>query len=132
VVVLPVLFEGESLDVIELGSIHLFSPLHLTFLERLVATIGVAIKTIQANRRTGELLHQSQGLARELQDQSAELQRTNAELEEKAKLRSAQHQACPPGRLTTSPSRWKKDRLLAVMASWVAQSPGRDCRNPLT
>ncbi|PZS12153.1 MAG: hybrid sensor histidine kinase/response regulator [Pseudonocardiales bacterium] len=91
VVVLPVLFEGESLGVIELGSIRSFSPLHLTFLERLVATIGVAIKTIQANRRTEELLNQSQGLARELQDQSAELQRTNAELEEKAKLLSAQH-----------------------------------------
>ncbi|MGH3669331.1 MAG: ATP-binding protein, partial [Pseudonocardiaceae bacterium] len=91
VVVLPVLFEGESLGVIELGSIHSFSPLHLTFLERLVATIGVAIKTIQANRRTEELLNQSQGLARELQEQSAELQRTNAELEEKAKLLSAQH-----------------------------------------
>jgi signal transduction histidine kinase/HAMP domain-containing protein/CheY-like chemotaxis protein len=91
VVVLPVLFEGESLGVIELGSIRSFSPLHLTFLERLVATIGVAIKTIQANRRTEELLNQSQGLARELQEQSAELQRTNAELEEKAKLLSAQH-----------------------------------------
>ncbi|MGB8255045.1 MAG: HAMP domain-containing protein [Pseudonocardiaceae bacterium] len=91
VVVLPVLFEGESLGVIELGSIHSFSSLHLTFLERLVATIGVAIKTIQANRRTEELLNQSQGLARELQDQSAELQRTNAELEEKAELLSAQH-----------------------------------------
>jgi hypothetical protein len=65
VVVLPVLFEGESLGVIELGSIHSFSPLHLTFLERLVATIGVAIKTIQANRRTEELLNQSQGVARE-------------------------------------------------------------------
>jgi signal transduction histidine kinase/ActR/RegA family two-component response regulator len=86
-----VLFEGESLGVIELGSIRSFSPLHLTFLERLVATIGVAIKTIQANRRTEELLNQSQGLARELQEQSAELQRTNAELEEKAKLLSAQH-----------------------------------------
>jgi signal transduction histidine kinase/HAMP domain-containing protein/CheY-like chemotaxis protein len=91
VVVLPVLFEGESLGVIELGSIHSFSPLHLTFLERLVATIGVAIKTIQANRRTEELLNQSQGLAREMQAQSAELQRTNAELEEKAELLSVQH-----------------------------------------
>jgi len=91
VVVLPVQYEGECLGVIELGSIASFAPLHLTFLERLVATIGVAIITIQANRRTEELLAQSQGLATELQDQSAELQRANAELEEKAKQLSEQN-----------------------------------------
>jgi signal transduction histidine kinase/ActR/RegA family two-component response regulator len=89
-VVLPVLFEGEMLGVIEFASVAAFSGLHLTFLERLVATIGVALNTIQANRRTEELLTQSQRLAREMQDQSAELQRTNAELEDKAKLLSEQ------------------------------------------
>ncbi|MCU1663007.1 MAG: hybrid sensor histidine kinase/response regulator, partial [Pseudonocardia sp.] len=91
VVVLPVQFEGECLGVIELGSVSPFSALHLTFLERLVATIGVAITTIRANRRTEELLAQSQGLAMELQDQSAELQRANAELEEKAEQLSEQN-----------------------------------------
>ena len=91
VVVLPVQFEGECLGVIELGSMSPFSALHLTFLERLVATTGVAITTIQANRRTEELLAQSQGLATELQDQSAELQRANAELEEKAEQLSEQN-----------------------------------------
>ncbi len=88
---LPVQFEGECLGVIELGSVQPFSALHLTFLERLVATIGVAITTIRANRRTEELLAQSQGLAMELQDQSAELQRANAELEEKAEQLSQQN-----------------------------------------
>ncbi len=91
VVVLPVLFEGEVLGVVELGSVARFSELHLTFLERLVGTIGVTITTIQASRRTEELLVQSQGLALELQEQSAELQRTNAELEDKAELLSAQN-----------------------------------------
>jgi signal transduction histidine kinase/CheY-like chemotaxis protein/HAMP domain-containing protein len=85
-VVLPVLFEGELLGVIEFASVNQFSALHLTFVERLVATIGLALNTIQANRRTEELLAQSQRLAHELQEQSAELQRTNAELEEKATL----------------------------------------------
>jgi signal transduction histidine kinase/ActR/RegA family two-component response regulator len=89
-VVLPVLFEGELLGVIEFASVTSFSELHLSFLERLVHTIGVAVNTIQANRRTEELLAQSQRLAHELQEQSAELQRTNAELEEKAKLLSEQ------------------------------------------
>jgi signal transduction histidine kinase/CheY-like chemotaxis protein/HAMP domain-containing protein len=91
VVVLPVPFEGESLGVIEFGSVTPFSALHLTFLERLVGTIGVALATIQANRRTEELLSQSQGLATELQDQSAELQRANAELNEKAEQLSEQN-----------------------------------------
>jgi signal transduction histidine kinase/HAMP domain-containing protein/CheY-like chemotaxis protein len=85
-VVLPVLFEGELLGVIEFASVQPFATLHTTFLERLVATIGVALNTIQANKRTEELLAQSQRLAHELQEQSAELQRTNAELEEKAAL----------------------------------------------
>ncbi|MCW2740572.1 MAG: histidine kinase, partial [Blastococcus sp.] len=91
IVVLPVLFEGESLGVIELGATTPFSALHLTFLERLVATIGVALATIQAGRRTEQLLAQSQRLTTELQDQSAELQRTNAELEEKALQLSEQN-----------------------------------------
>src|SRR5690606_19322310 len=85
-VVLPVLFEGELLGVIEFASVAPFSDLHTTFLERLVATIGGALNTMQANKRTEELLTQSQRLAHELQEQSAELQRTNAELEEKAAL----------------------------------------------
>ncbi|SDZ36892.1 Signal transduction histidine kinase [Micromonospora pattaloongensis] len=89
-VVLPVLFEGELLGVIEFASVATFSELHLTFLERLVATIGIAVNTIQANRRTEELLTQSQRLAQEMQEQSAELQRTNAELEDKAQLLSEQ------------------------------------------
>ena len=91
VVVLPVPFEGRTLGVIEFGAVTPFSELHLTFLERLVVTIGVAIRTIQANRRTEELLAQSQDLAGELQTRSAELQRTNAELEEKASQLSEQN-----------------------------------------
>jgi signal transduction histidine kinase/HAMP domain-containing protein/ActR/RegA family two-component response regulator len=90
-VVLPVLFEGELLGVIEFASVHALSDLYQTFLERLVATIGIALNTILANRRTEELLAQSQRLAHELQEQSAELQRTNAELEEKAALLSDQN-----------------------------------------
>jgi signal transduction histidine kinase/ActR/RegA family two-component response regulator len=90
-VVLPVPFEGEALGVIEFASVSPFSELHLAFLERLMSTIGVAIKTIQANRRTEELLGQSQRLTTELQDQSAELQRTNAELQEKAAQLSEQN-----------------------------------------
>jgi signal transduction histidine kinase/ActR/RegA family two-component response regulator len=91
IVVLPVLFEGDLLGVIEFASVNAFSELHLSFLERLVAAIGVALNTIQANRRTEELLAQSQRLAHEMQEQSAELQRTNAELEEKTTVLQEQN-----------------------------------------
>ncbi len=91
VVVLPVVFEGHTLGVIEFGSLTAFSELHLGFLERLAATIGVTLATIQANQRTEGLLGQAQRLAAELQDQSVELQRTNAELQDKASLLSEQN-----------------------------------------
>src|SRR5690606_33455323 len=42
-VVVPVLFEGELLGVIEFASVTTFSELHLSFLERLVLTIGIAV-----------------------------------------------------------------------------------------
>jgi signal transduction histidine kinase/ActR/RegA family two-component response regulator len=86
IVVLPVLFEEQPLGVIELASLEPFSELHLVFLQQLVETIGVVLNTIIANARTEELLEQSQRLTRELQTQSGELQRTNAELEDKAEL----------------------------------------------
>jgi signal transduction histidine kinase/HAMP domain-containing protein/ActR/RegA family two-component response regulator len=90
-IVLPVVFEGTLLGVLEFGSVTAFSDLHQEFLDRLVGSIGVALNTILANRRTEELLDQSQRLAHELREQSAELQRTNAELEEKAEQLSEQN-----------------------------------------
>jgi signal transduction histidine kinase/HAMP domain-containing protein/CheY-like chemotaxis protein len=90
-VVLPVLFEGDLLGVIEFGSVNRFSDLHMQFLDRLGAALGVSLNTILANRRTEELLRESQRLALEMQQQSDEMQRTNAELEEKAALLSEQN-----------------------------------------
>src|SRR5689334_7936061 len=82
VFVVPVLFEEQVLGVIELASFGRYSDVHIDFLEQLVDSIGVVLNTIIANVRTEALLEQSQGLAQELQVQSVELQRTNAELEE--------------------------------------------------
>ena len=83
---LPVLFEGEVKAVMELASFEGFSPTHLTFLEQLTESIGIVLHTIQANTRTEDLLRQSQSLAGELQSQQKELQQTNEQLEEKARL----------------------------------------------
>jgi HAMP domain-containing protein/signal transduction histidine kinase/DNA-binding response OmpR family regulator len=83
IVVLPVLFEGEAKAVIELASFRHFSDVHLSFLDQLTQSIGIVLNTIEATMRTEQLLKQSQALAEELQ-------KTNAELEEKAHLLAEQ------------------------------------------
>ena len=91
VVVLPVLFEGETKAVIEMSSIEPFTPTHLTFLEQLTQSIGVVLNTIEATMRTENLLKQSQKLTIELQTRQTELQSTNEELATKAKQLAEQN-----------------------------------------
>ena len=79
IVVLPVLFEGHVRGVIELGSFDPFSPIHLTFLEQVMLSIGVVFNMISASRRTEELLE-------ELRRSNVELGRRSTELEDKARL----------------------------------------------
>jgi HAMP domain-containing protein/signal transduction histidine kinase/CheY-like chemotaxis protein len=86
VIILPVLFEGKVKAVIELASLDRFNAMHEMFLDQLTESIGIVINTIEANMRTEELLKQSQSLAGELQSRQEELQQTNAQLEEKARL----------------------------------------------
>jgi HAMP domain-containing protein/signal transduction histidine kinase/DNA-binding response OmpR family regulator len=92
VIVLPVLYEGQVKAVLELASLSGFTPSHLAFLEQLTGSIiGVVLNTIEATMRTEGLLKQSQQLAGELQAQQTELQQTNAELGNKAKLLAEQN-----------------------------------------
>jgi HAMP domain-containing protein/signal transduction histidine kinase/ActR/RegA family two-component response regulator len=79
VIVLPVLFEGEAKAVIELASFNAFSPIHLTFLDQLMGSVGVILNMISTSMRTEELLQQ-------LKKSNAELGAQAAELNEKAKL----------------------------------------------
>jgi signal transduction histidine kinase/CheY-like chemotaxis protein len=91
IVVLPVLFEGETKAVIELSSLESFTSTHLTFLEQLTQSIGVVLNTIEATMRTENLLQQSQQLTMELQTRQTELQQTNEELASKAKQLAEQN-----------------------------------------
>jgi HAMP domain-containing protein/signal transduction histidine kinase/DNA-binding response OmpR family regulator len=83
IVVLPVLFEGEARAVLELASFRHFTDVNLAFLDQLTQGIGIVLNTIAATMQTEQLLKQSQALAEELQ-------KTNAELEEKAHLLAEQ------------------------------------------
>ena len=91
VIVLPVLFEGQVKAVIELASLTEFTASHIAFLEQLTGSIGIVLNTIEATMRTEGLLKQSQELAGELQAQQKELQQTNDELAQKARLLAAQN-----------------------------------------
>jgi len=85
IIVLPIVFEGQVLGVMELASFNRFNETYQSLLDQLTESIGVVLNTIQANMRTEELLAQSQSLAEELQSQQEELTETNKRLESQAK-----------------------------------------------
>jgi CheY-like chemotaxis protein/HAMP domain-containing protein len=85
IIVLPVLFEGQVLAVIEIASFNRFSETHRMFLDQLMESLGVVLNMIQASMRTEELLKQSQQLAEELQTRQEDLKRSNEELEEQTR-----------------------------------------------
>jgi len=91
VVVLPVLFENQTKAVIELASLHPFTVVNLNFLDQLALGIGAVFNTIEATMRTEGLLKQSQQLTAELQSRQSELQQTNEELGTKARLLAEQN-----------------------------------------
>jgi signal transduction histidine kinase/HAMP domain-containing protein/ActR/RegA family two-component response regulator len=81
VIVLPVLFEGSLKAVIELATFQDFTPIHITFLEQLVQSIGVVFNMIGASMRTEELLQELQRSNSELGNRSRELEEKASELE---------------------------------------------------
>ena len=84
IVVLPLLFEQAVTGVLELASLQRFSPIQLRLLDEIGESVGVVLNTIAADLRTSELLHESQMLTEELQQQQDEIQESNRLLEEQA------------------------------------------------
>jgi signal transduction histidine kinase/HAMP domain-containing protein/ActR/RegA family two-component response regulator len=91
IIVLPVLFEGSVLAVVELASFSPFSPTHQTFLDQLTESIGLVLNTIEANTLTENLLEQSQSQAVELRSQQEELRESNEDLGRQASLLAEQN-----------------------------------------
>ncbi|MFJ5530865.1 HAMP domain-containing protein [Streptomyces sp. NPDC093261] len=98
VIVLPVLFEGKVLGVIELASFTPFTQIQRDFLNQIAEMIATSVNTISVNTKTEVLLRQSQELTEQLRLRSEELeqrqkalQASNAELEEKAELLAQQN-----------------------------------------
>src|SRR6185503_2969157 len=74
---LPILFEGEVLAVIELASLSRFGETSLSFLDQLAEIIGIVLNTLSATARTETLLTQSQSLALELQEKAEQVALTS-------------------------------------------------------
>ncbi|WP_203227330.1 HAMP domain-containing protein, partial [Streptomyces aurantiacus] len=98
VIVLPVLFEGKVLGVIELASFQPFTQIQKDFLSQIAEMIETSVNTISVNTKTEILLKQSQELTEQLRERSEELenrqkalQESNAELEDKAALLAQQN-----------------------------------------
>ena len=93
IVVLPILFEQAVAGVLELASLQRFNDIQLTLLDEVSESIGSVLNTIAADRRTSELLQESQALTEELQQQQDEIQDSNRLLEEQAEtLRTSEAQ----------------------------------------
>ncbi|MFD5830836.1 ATP-binding protein, partial [Lentzea sp. NPDC060358] len=87
-VILPVLFQGETLGVIELASLNEFTEVHLDLLDQLKEAIGVNVNTMLANSRTDLLLVESQRLTAELRAGSEELEDRARQLQTASKYKS--------------------------------------------
>lgn len=87
--VLPILFEGDVIAVLEMASFKKYTDLQQSFLEELTTNLGIILENLMGRIRLATLLEESQTLMEEIQAQSEELQvqqeelkATNEELEQ--------------------------------------------------
>jgi signal transduction histidine kinase/CheY-like chemotaxis protein len=76
------LVHNESVEgVMEIASLHQFSPSALSFVTQVSSAIAIALQTTKSRAKLQELFEQTQSQAEELQAQHSELENINAELE---------------------------------------------------
>lgn len=80
IIALPLLLEDQVKGVIELGTLHVFTPEHIEFLEQAAGQIALAIHTAQEAQNIKELLEKTQAQAEELEVQQEELREANDRL----------------------------------------------------
>lgn len=80
IMILPAVYEGNVLAVIELASFEPFCRLQQTLLQEVIGNIGITIHSIMNHMKVEKLLQESQTLTEELQSQSEELQMQQEEL----------------------------------------------------
>jgi len=137
VAVLPAVFEDQTKAVVELATFGRFSDVHLEFLRQFMKHLGIVLNSIATTMRTEQLLRQSQALAAELQIQQEELRESNQQLERQAQslrsseelLRSHQEQL-----QRTNLELEEKARLLALASHYKSEflaNMSHELRTPL-
>ncbi len=84
IVVMPLVHNEKIFGIIELGALETFSEKTLEFLDLVSNSIAVAIQTILAHQKVGDLLNETQIQAMELGVQQEELRQSNETLEKQA------------------------------------------------
>ncbi|MCL4457056.1 MAG: response regulator [Nitrospirae bacterium] len=84
IVVAPFLYEGKVKGVLEIGSFHEITNLHMEFLGQVLESIAISLNSVQSGWRIRELLEKTQQQTEELRIQQEELQQINEELEEQS------------------------------------------------
>jgi PAS domain S-box-containing protein len=82
IIVLPIIFEGKLLGVMEIGALKPFTKLQLDFLEAVRESLGVVYNSCFSREKLQILLDMTQQQAEELQTQQEELRVANEELRE--------------------------------------------------
>ncbi|MGP3971240.1 HAMP domain-containing protein [Streptomyces sp. 6N223] len=81
-IVLPVLFEGRVLGVLELGSFRPYTQIERDFLSQMAEMIATSVNTISVNTQTEMLLKQSRELADQLKGRSDQLEQQRRQLQD--------------------------------------------------
>ncbi len=84
ILIAPILYENETIAVIELAALDLLDEHLMDFIEKVNENIGIVINSAINRRRMHDLLEESQRQAEELQEQQEKLKSANEELEEQA------------------------------------------------
>ena len=93
VVIIPLVHNGRTEGVIEIGTLGEFTPMIQTFLMQASEPVAIALQAAKSRARLQELLEETQSQAEELQAQHSELENVNAELEAQAeKLQTSEEE----------------------------------------
>lgn len=84
ILVYPLSFEGKTIGVLEIATIHKYGTIEIEFLNNVSRKMGIAINTAYNRAKLQELLEETQAQAEELQSQHSELENLNTELEAQA------------------------------------------------
>jgi signal transduction histidine kinase/CheY-like chemotaxis protein/HAMP domain-containing protein len=87
-VALPSLSKDALLAVLEVASFHPFSRQEQSLLDELLPVTAMSLEILQRNLRTQELLGQTQGQARQLEEQAQELVAAKQKAEEATEMKS--------------------------------------------